>query len=87
MLATVEASTEMDLQQTGHPFVLVSTVRRAQPEPMRLRRTTRPALELSSSDHPMAVWDGLTNVAGPSAVIRAARADELVRVAEVQRVA
>lgn len=77
----------MHLQHTGHPFVLVSVAASEHAQRMRLRRTTRPALELTSSDHPMAVWDGLASVAGPSAVIRAARAGELMRDDEVQQVA
>ena len=78
----------MNLQHTGHPFVLVSTVAWEHAHHMRLRRTSRPALELTSSDHhDVAVWDGLTSVAGPNAVIRAARAGELVGGDEVKQVA
>ena len=55
---------------------------------MRLRRTSRPALELTSSEHQTAtVWDGLDGVAGPNAVIRAARAGDLVAADEVKQVA
>lgn len=55
---------------------------------MRLRRTSRPALELTSSEHPdVTVWDGFASATGPSAIIRAARAGELVAGDEVKQVA
>jgi hypothetical protein len=75
------------LQHSGHAIVLVSTVASEHAHHMRLRRTSRPALELASSEHAtVAVWDGLTS-AGPIAVIRAARAGELVVADAVKQVA